>query len=110
MAKYKTKADEYKAIFVKLHTHQMHGANNLIALLTRYKRGRADYMVSYIELVAERSRVSPTSRITTTNADVMLPIVKAMETIDTGAQPKDKDLQEAWTAFLADYRNHKIKL
>ena len=110
MVKCKTRADEYKALFVRLHKYQRKGADNLIDLLTRYKRGSADYMVSYIELVAERSRVSPTSRITTTNADVMLPIVKAMETIDSGAQPKDKDLQEAWTAFLADYRNHKIKL
>ena len=60
MAKNKTKADEYKDIFVKLHKYQHHGADNLIMLLTRYLRAKADYMASYIELVAERAGVSST--------------------------------------------------
>lgn len=36
MAKIKTKADEYKAIFIKLHRYQRKGADNLILLLTRF--------------------------------------------------------------------------
>ena len=110
MAKYKTKADEYKTIFVKLHKHQVHGADNLIALLTRHIRGKAEYMASYIELVAERSGVSPTGHITTTNADIMLPIVACMVEIDTGAAPRHKDIVDAWNMYIEDYRNNKIKL
>lgn len=102
--------EECKAIFCKLYKYQVHGADTLIRLLTRYLRAKADYMVTYIDLVAERSGVSPTGRITTTNADVMLPIVSAMVEIDKGEAPCQKELQEAWALFIEDYRNHKIKL
>ena len=75
MAKVKTKADEYKEIFIKLHRYQRKGADNLILLLTRFVRAKAEYMTQYIDIVAERSGVSPTGHITTTNADIMLPVV-----------------------------------
>ena len=110
MAKYKTRADEYKALFVKLHKHQRKGADNLIALLTRYIHGKAEYMASYIELVAERSGVSPTGHITTTNADVMIPIAKEIIHIEEGVYPCERDIKKAWEAFIEDFRNHKIKL
>lgn len=110
MTKAKTKVDEYKEIFVKLHRYQCHGADNLIMLLTRYLRAKADYMASYIELVAERTGVSSTGRITTTNKDIMTHIVKAMVYIDKGVEPSDKDIDKAWESFIEDYRNHKIKL
>ena len=109
MAKYKTKADEYKAVFVKLHKHQMHGADNLIALLTRHIKGKAEYMASYIELVAERSGVSPTGHITTTNADIMLPVVRAIIEIEQGSVC-EKELRKAWESFIEDYRYNRIKL
>lgn len=67
MARVKTKVDEYKSIFTKLHRIQFHGGNNLISLLTRYLRSNAEYMTTYIDLVSERSGVSETSHITTTN-------------------------------------------
>lgn len=110
MAKFKTKADEYKALFVKLHKHQRKGADNLIALLTRHIHGKAEYMASYIELVAERSGVSPTGHITTTNADVMIPIVKEIYHIKDGAYPCEKDIKKAWDGFIEDFRNNRIKL
>jgi hypothetical protein len=106
----KTNVDEYKQIFVKLHRYQHHGADNLIMLLTRYLRAKADYMASYIELVAERTGVSSTGRITTTNRDIMTHVVKAMVEIKDGVEPSDKDIDKAWESFIEDYRNHKIKL
>lgn len=78
MVKYKTRADEYKALFVRLHKYQRKGADNLILLLTRFVRAKAEYMTQYIDIVAERSGVSPTGYITTTNADIMLPVVRAI--------------------------------
>lgn len=110
MAKAKTKVDEYKEIFVKLYKYQHHGADNLIMLLTRYLHTKADYMASYIELVAERAGVSSTGRITTTNKDIMAHVVKAMVEIKDGVEPSDKDIDKAWALFIEDYRNHKIKL
>ena len=109
MVKYKTKADEYKAIFVRLQKYQRKGCDNLIQLLTRYIRGKADYMASYIELVAERTGVSTTCHITTTNKDIMFPIVREVVTIEDGVAPREKDLHSAWEAFIYDYRNNLIK-
>lgn len=110
MKKEKNAVDEYKEIFVKLHRYQHHGANNLIALLSRYLHKKAEYMVTYIDLVSERSGVQSTSRITTTNADIMKPVVVEMVRIDKGMQPNSKDIDAAWDAFISDYRNHKIGL
>ena len=110
MKKERTAVDEYKDIFVKLHRYQHHGANNLIALLSRYLRKKAEYMVTYIDLVSERSGVQSTSRITTTNADIMKPVVVEMVRIDKGVKPNSKDIDAAWDAFISDYRNHKIEL
>lgn len=110
MAKFKTSAEEYKDIFCKLHKYQVHGADNLIALLTRYLRGKAEYMAKYIDLVAERTGVPQTGHITTTNADIMKHVVSAMVEIDKGIAPFSKDIDAAWEAFIEDYRNNRIKL
>ena len=110
MVKYKTRADEYKALFVRLHKYQMHGADNLIMLLIKLIRGKADYMSKYIDVVAERTGVCPTGHITTTNKDVMIPIVKEVVHIEEGIYPLDKDINKAWEAFIEDYRNNRIKL
>lgn len=109
MAKNKTKSDEYKAIFVKLHKYQRKGADNLILLLTRFVRAKAEYMTQYIDVVAERSGVSPTGHITTTNGDIMMPVVRAIIEIEMGVV-SERDLRVAWESFIEDYRNNRIKL
>ena len=108
MAKAKAKAEEIKVIFCRLHRYQVHGSRNLIELLTRYLRAKVDYMASYIELVAERTGVSSTGHITTTNGDIMRHVVKAMVEIDTGIAPLDKDINNAWAMFIDDYRQHRL--
>lgn len=110
MAKTMTSAEKYKAIFCKLHKYQAHGSRNLIELLTRYLHTKVDYMASYIELVAERTGVSSTGHISTTNKDIMTHVVSAMVEIDEGVAPKPKHIDEAWAMFIDDYRNKRIKL
>lgn len=110
MAKVKTAAEEYRDIFAKLHKYQAHGSRNLIELLTRYLHTKADYMASYIELVAERTGVSSTGHISTLNKDIMTHVVSAMVEIDEGVAPKPKHIDEAWAMFIDDYRNKRIKL
>lgn len=109
MAKVKTKADEYKEVFVRLHKYQRKGADNLILLLTRFVRAKAEYMTQYIDIVAERSGVCQTGHITTTNADIMLPVVRAIIEIEQGSVC-EKELRKAWEEFIEDYRNNRIKL
>lgn len=108
MATSKDAARRYYAIFCRLHRYQVHGSRNLIELLTRYLRAKVDYMASYIELVAERTGVSSTGRITTTNADIMKHVVKAMVEIDEGIAPLQKDIDKGWALFIDDYHSHKI--
>lgn len=97
-------------LFCKLHKYQVHGSHNLIELLTRYLHAKVDYMASYIELVAERTGVSSTGHISTLNKDIMTHVVSAMVEIDEGVAPKPKHIEEAWTMFIDDYRNKRIKL
>lgn len=110
MATDKDAVKRLKNIFCRLHRYQVHGADNLIALLTRYLRGKAEYMARYIDLVAERTGVPQTGHITTTNADIMKHVVSAMVEIDKGIAPLSKDIDAAWSAFIEDYRNNRIKL
>lgn len=108
--KAKTKAEEYMMLFVRLHKYQRKGADNLIMLLTRLIKGKASYMASYIDLVAERTGVCPTGHITTTNKDIMLPIVREVVHIEEGIYPLEKDINKAWEVFMELYRNNLIKL
>lgn len=107
--KTRNNVEAIKAIFVKLHKYQRKGADNLILLLTRYVRAKAEYMSQYVDTVAERSGVCPTGHITTTNADVMIPIVTAIAEIEMGGA-SEKDIREAWKYFIEDYRNNRITL
>lgn len=108
MAKVKTAVEEYREIFVKLHKLQHRGADNLIMLLTGYIRGKAEYMASYIERVAEMAGVSSTGHITTTNGDIMRHVVSAMVEIEKDIAPLPKDIDKAWALFIADYRAHRL--
>ena len=111
MAKKKTKVDEYKDVFVKLYKAQRkYGAGNLVALLTRCVRGKGDYVSSYINLVAERTGVSPTCHITTTNGDIMRPVVEEIIYIEEGFRPSQGDIAKAWSLFINDCLTHKIKV
>ena len=111
MAKKKTKIDGYKDIFVKLYKIQRkYGAGNLVALLIRFVRGKGDYVSSYINLISERTGVSPTCRITATNGDIMRPIVEEIIYIEEGLRPTQVEIATAWSMFINDCLSHKIKV
>ena len=108
MARLSTNVAKLHSIFVRLHRYQRKGADNLVALISRYLRARADYTSAYIDLVSERSGVSPTGRITTTNADVMIAVVREMFIIDNGIEPSATELHEAWDMFIKEYQANKF--
>ena len=110
MAKEKTTTDLCNSIFTKLHIYQVHGADNLTMLLTKYTRGRIRNATEYIEVVAKKAGVSKTGRITTTNKDIMVHIVRAMVEVSNGVTPLEKEINEAWELFITAYRQNKIKL
>ena len=55
---------------------------------------------AYVRTVAERSGVPADSRITTTNRDVMVPIVAAMSFVENGVEAKMLDVQAGWELFV----------
>lgn len=99
----------YRAIFVLLHTYQRkHNLNTVEAMIARYAPANENHTRTYIDAVAEWSGVPATVRITTTNAEIMVPIVAAMSRVENGVPAVMADVELGWRIFISDYRNHRI--
>lgn len=104
-----TMSHGYRAMFVVLHTYQRkYGLDTIEAMISRYAPATENHTRAYIDAVAQQSGVSATGRITTTNGDVMIPIVAAMSGVENGVPAVMADVEAGWQMFIADYRNHKI--
>ena len=99
----------YRAMFVVLHTYQRrYGINTIADMIIRYAPAIENHTTEYIRAVAEASGVPATSRITTTNGDVMIPIVSAMSKVENGVPAELSEVEQGWRLFIEDYRAHKI--
>lgn len=99
----------YRAMFVVLHTYQRkHGLRTLSQMISRYAPANENHTQAYIDAVAEASGVPATSNITTTNGDVMVPIVAAMSKVENGVKANIREVEDGWKLFISDYRNHNI--
>lgn len=99
----------YRAMFVVLHTYQRkHGLRTISQMISRYAPSNENHTQAYIDAVSEASGVPATSNITTTNGDVMVPIVAAMSRVENGIPAVMSDVIEGWRLFINDYRNHNI--
>lgn len=104
-----TMAYGYRAMFVLLHTYQRkYGLNTIASIISRYAPSVENYTEVYINAVAEASGVPATSHITTTNADVMVPIVVAMSKVENGVPAELSEVEAGWELFIEDYRSHKL--
>lgn len=102
-----TMAYGYRAMFVVLHTYQRkYGINTIADMIIRYAPAIENHTTEYIRAVAEASGVPSTSHITTTNADVMIPVVAAMSRVENGIPAVMKDVEAGWKLFIEDYRAH----
>ena len=69
----------YRAMFVVLHTYaRKYGIDTIERMISRYAPANENHTQAYIDAVSAESGVSATSHLTSTNADVMIPIVAAM--------------------------------
>jgi hypothetical protein len=99
----------YRAMFVLLHTYQRkYGLNTIASIISRYAPSVENHTEAYINAVAEASGVPATSHITTTNADVMVPIVVAMSKVENGVPAELSEVETGWKLFIEDYRSHKL--
>lgn len=104
-----TMAYGYRAMFVVLHTYQRkYGINTIADMIIRYAPAVENHTTEYIRAVSEASGVPSTSHITTTNGDVMIPIVSAMSRVENGVPADIREVEQGWKLFIEDYRNHKI--
>lgn len=102
-----TMAYGYRAMFVVLHTYQRkYGLNTIASIISRYAPAVENHTEAYINAVAEASGVPATSHITTTNADVMIPIVAAMSRVENGIPAVMSEVEAGWKLFIEDFRAH----
>ena len=97
----------YRAMFTVLHTYaRKYGINTIATMSDRYAPATENHTEAYIDAVSEWSGVPATSHLTTTNAEVMIPVVAAMSRMENGAPAVMKDVEAGWKLFIEDYRAH----
>lgn len=102
-----TMAYGYRAMFTVLHTYaRRYGIDTIASMIARYAPAIENHTTAYIDAVSEWSGVPATSHITTTNADVMVPIVTAMSRVENGVPAVMSDVEAGWKLFIEDYRTH----
>lgn len=104
-----TMAYGYRAVFVVLYTYQKrYGINTIASMISRYAPACENHTKAYIEAVSDYSGVPATSHITTTNGDIMIPIVAAMSRVENGEAAVMSEVEAGWKMFITDYRNHLV--
>lgn len=92
----------YRAMFVTLNTYQKkHGLNTLRGMISRWAPPTdGNDTDAYVRAVSSRSGVPENSRITSTNKDVMVPIVAAMSRVENGVAANIVEVQRGWDLFM----------
>ena len=99
----------YRAMFVLLHTYaRKYGIDTIEKMISRYAPANENHTQAYIDAVSEWSGVPATSHLTTTNAEVMIPIVAAMSRVENGVEAVMAEVEKGWQMFINDYRNHLV--
>ena len=99
-AQFTTVAYGYRAAFKLLNNYQRnYGLDTIRKMIGRWAPSEENHTDAYVRTVAERSGVPADSRITTTNRDVMVPIVAAMSFVENGVEAKMLDEKLGYVGF-----------
>lgn len=92
----------YRAIFVTLNTYQKkYGLSTIRAMISRWAPPKDNNDTeAYIRAVSSESGVPENSHITSTNKDVMVPIVAAMSRVENGVAANISEVQRGWDLFM----------
>lgn len=92
----------YRAIFVTLNTYQKkYGLSTIRTMISRWAPPKDNNDTeAYIRAVSAESGVPENSRITSTNKDVMIPIVAAMSRVENGVTANITEVQRGWDLFM----------
>lgn len=98
---FRTIGHGYRAMFVLLNNYQkLYRLDTIEKMITRWAPPVENDTAAYIDAVSKWSGVSPTSRITATNKDVMIPIVAAMSRMENGVPAVMNQVEEGWDLFM----------
>lgn len=92
----------YRAMFVTLNAYQKrYGLSTIRAMISRWAPAKDNNDTeAYIRAVSSESGVPENSRITSTNKDVMVPIVAAMSRVENGVEANITEVQRGWDLFM----------
>lgn len=100
-AQFKSMAYGYRAAFKLLNNYQKnYGLDTIRKMISRWAPSNENHTDAYVETVSNRSGVPANSRITTTNRDVMVPIVAAMSYVENGEEARMADVEAGWELFV----------
>lgn len=100
-AQFKSMAYGYRAAFKLLNNYQRnYGLDSIRKMISRWAPSNENHTDAYVETVSNRSGVPANSRITTTNRDVMVPIVVAMSYVENGEEARMADVEAGWELFI----------
>ena len=102
-AQFRTVTYGYRAAFKLLNNYQRnYGLDTIRKMITRWAppSDKGNDTEAYIRAVSTRSGVPADCHITTTNRDVMVPIVAAMSFVENQVEAKMFDVQAGWDLFI----------
>lgn len=99
---FRSMAHGYRAMFITLNTYQnKHGKRTIRQMIDRWAPPVENNTEAYIASVARWSLVAPDAAVTTTNRDVMVPVVAAMSRVENGTPAVMADVEAGWELFIA---------
>lgn len=90
----------YRAMFVLLDSYYRKGLRTIGDMIMRYAPPMENMTDNYIAFVCKSSGIAADIEITSTNRDVMIPIVSAMAKMENGIAPNIKDIEGGWRLFV----------
>jgi hypothetical protein len=91
----------YRAMFVVLNTYQKkYGLRTIRQMIERWAPPVENDTDSYIATVSRLSNIGADAAVTSTNRDVMIPIVAAMSRVENGKPAVMADVEAGWELFI----------
>ena len=100
-AQFTSMAYGYRAAFKLLNNYQRnYGLDTIRKMISRWAPSNENHTEAYVKAVSDRSGVPVDGRITTTNHDVMVPMVAAMSFVENGVEANIADVEAGWKLFI----------
>lgn len=100
-AQFTSMAYGYRAAFKLLNNYQRnYDLDTIRKMISRWAPSNENHTEAYVKAVSDRSGVPADGRITTTNHDVMVPMVAAMSFVENGVEANIADVEAGWKLFI----------